>query len=437
MKFFTQKSTLLTALLLSNAQLHAAGFDNSYFPFQIFTGKSRIEGASSATNATVKPKMVAETVTALGTHSYPKTAVLAENIYNTRYNPSAGIHYNVKDWLGLTYQYEKPFATDTNYQDNAIGAGFPIHSYLNTNLHSFGANYIKPYSIGFINVIGGIQILTGTGSFSTDGWAGDYGPNDNINANLDFGNNTGGFFGVSYEIPAFAVQLQFMYYTNIDATATGSVDVGTNFYTPICSTLDTVTEQTPGTCAAATVNGTSANITTDSLTVSPKRWHLYAQSGIAPNWLGFAGYSYVNWQALPNLTSYYTNPEKVNPFMAGTFSDAVGLGLFEDNGNYWYFGVGNKVTEKLVVTLSAFYDVIRDNPVDDFRVPTRGSNSYSFGSQYAATDKLTLKGRYTYVSVPQTDIVYSINNPFIQGSYQASVDPTAHSVNVGFEYLLS
>ncbi len=437
MKAFTHKSALLTALLLSSVQSHAAGFDNSYFPFQIFTGKSRIEGASSATNANVQPKMVAETVNALGLINFPKTDVLSDNIYNTRYNPSAGIHYNVKDWLGLTYQYEKPFATDTNYQDNAIGAGFPIHSYLNTNLHSFAANYIKPYSIGFINVIGGLQILTGTGSFSTDGWAGEFGTDDNISANLDFGNNTGGFLGVSYEIPAYAVQLQFMYYTNIDATATGTVNVGTDFYRPICPALNQQAGLTPGTCEAATSNGTSANITTDSLTVSPKRWHLYAQSGIAPNWLGFAGYSYVNWQALPNLTSYYSNPDQVSLYMINTFPNAVGLSLFEDNGNYWYFGVGNKVTEKWVVTLAAFYDTINDNPVDDFRVPTRGSSSYSVGSQYTATDKLTLKGRYTYVSVPQTDIVYSIDNPFIQGSYLASVDPSAHSVNVGFEYLLS
>ncbi len=437
MKTFFPKSALLTSLLLSSANVQAAGFDNSYFPFQIYTGKSRIEGASSATNANVQPKMEAKTVNALGLIDFPKTAVLTDNIYNTRYNPSAGVHYNAKDWLGLTYQYEKPFATDTNYQDNMIGAGFPIHSYLNTNLHSFAANYIKPYSIGFINVIGGIQVLTGTGSFSTDGWAGEFGTDDNTSANLDFGNNTGGFFGVSYEIPAYAVQLQFMYYTNIDVTATGSISIGQDFYKPICTILDQQAGLDTGTCEIATSNGTSADITTDSITVSPKRLHLYAQSGIAPNWLGFAGYSYVNWQALPNLTSYYSNPDQVNPFLAATFTNAVGLNLFEDNGNYWYFGVGNKVTEKLVVTLSAFYDVIRDNPVDDFRVPTRGSSSYSFGSQYAATDKLTLKGRYTYVSVPQTDIVYNIDNAFIQGNYIASVDPTAHSVNVGFEYLLS
>ena len=433
MKTLLSKTSLVTALLLTSIQGQAAGFDNSYFPFQIFTGKNRIEGNSSATNASVKPKMVANTVTDAFGNSYPSSDVLSDNIYHTRYNPSAGIHYNVRNWLGLSYQYEKPFATDTKYVDNAIGAAFPIHSYLNTNLHSFGANVIKPYGVGFLNMIGGIQVLTGTGSFSTDGWAGTYGQDDNIDANIDFGNNTGGFLGISYEIPAFAVQLQFMYYTNIDATATGAVNVGTNFYTPACATLDA---ETAAACAAATSRGTSANITTDSLTMSPKRWHLYAQSGIAPNWLGFAGYSYVNWQALPHLTSYYSNPNQVNPFMQTAFPNAVGLNLFEDNGHYWYFGVGNKLTDKLVLTVAAFFDTIRDNPVDDFRVPTRGSNSYSFGSQYEVNDQLTLKGRYTYVSVPQTNIEYDVNNSLLSGRYLASVDPRAHSVNVGFEYLL-
>ncbi len=435
MKLFTPKTSLLTALLLSNLQTQAAGFDNSYFPFQIFTGKSRVEGTVSATNATVQPKMVAETVNTLGI-TYPKNAGKTNNIYNTQYNPSAGIHYQVKNWLGLTYQYEKPFATDTNYQDETVGAGFPVQTYLDTNLHSFAANYIKPYKTGFINIIGGLQILTGTGSFSTDGWAGEFGTDDNVSIDLDFGNHAGGFFGMSYEIPAFSTQLQFMYYTKIDATATGTVNIGNHLYLAIENMLGVEN------CREETSNGTHADITTNTLTVSPKRWHLYAQSSIAPNWVGFAGYSYANWQALNNVASYYNNPSQMNLCMASAFPNAVDLNLFEENGNYWHFGVSRKVTEKWLVTLATFYDTSGDNPVNNFRFPIRGSSSYSIGSQYTATDKLTLKGNYTYISIPQTDIVYSIENSHIdnnyaQGSYQGSVDPSAYTVNIGFEYLLS
>ena len=75
-----------------------------------------------------------------------------------------------------------------------------------------------------------------------------------------------------------------------------------------------------------------------------------------------------------------------------------------------------------------------DNPVDDFRTPSRGSNSYSLAINSDIDEKCTLKGRVTYIDLPYTEIEYPLGT---NGSYKGTVSPTAYNFNVGIEYKLS
>lgn len=422
------------AITLLSTVCFADGFDNSYFPFQIYTGPSRIEGTYTATRATIKPTLEAGTVTStvLPGGPWPTSEVTTNQMYGTRYSPTAGVHYQLRNWLGLSYQYQKPFATDTHYDDDIVGPGFPIDSYINTNLHSVSANYVTPFGIGLLNFIGGAHLLSGTASFSVDlfGGAIGAGTKDNLYVAIDINNNSSGFFGMSYEVPAIAMKAQLYYHPQMEATGNGTINYD----------IGTIGAQGIAAITAGLISPPfNSTIKTNTLAISPNRLQLHLQSGISSQWLAFVNYSYVNWQATRGLSTTITGLSAGCETLVGLGLPAcipVSLALFEDNGHYWALGLGHQYSERLAFTTAVFFDTIRNNPVDDFRIPNRGTTSYYLGSNYDVTNKLTLKARLGIISAPYTEIVEDVTSAFLTGSYKAKSNPKASNLHLGFEYYL-
>ena len=420
--------TILSTLML--VQAHGAGFDNSYFPFMIFTGHERFEWSTTVTTAEVKPTLEANT--AYG-GTYPASTTTTNDMYLNRYSPVFGIHKQLHDTLGISYQYEEPFATNTRYNDNSVGINFPIHSKVSTQMHSLALNWTIPSKKSHLDFIGGMNILSGSASFSTDTGAGlgvvngaaGGDPSDNVSASLYLGNNFGLFSGIAFEMPSIALKAQAMYYPQIRTETVGEMTVDGGAYVPVFALSGIIPPPYPT---------TTADISSDKITISPKRYHLYLQSGLRKNLLGFIGRSHAEWSAFSELQTHYTNPQDVNQLMLMAFPNAAGLNLFEDDGNYWYVGIARKVNASTSMILTAFLDNMLDNPVDDFRTPSRGSNSYSLAINSDIDEKCTLKGRVTYIDLPYTEIEYPLGT---NGSYKGTVSPTAYNFNVGMEYKLS
>lgn len=419
------KNLLIIILLYSlNSQAIADGFDNSYFPFQIFTGSSRIETSLTLTDATVKPNIQAETVTLTSGTKVPTQAITTNDMYNNRYSPVFGLHYKCNDNLYLNFQYDEPFATDTSYEDDSVGPGFPLRSKIETSMYSLGFTQVINRANQLYSLISGIQILRGDASFSADGYAGlscsansSNTCNDNIITSLDIGNNLGYFFGFAYEIPKIALKLQLMYYPEIDAIGKGTLSVGNDFFSPF-----NITVSAPIT----------ADVISDNLAVSPNRIHLYLQTGLNEKTLGFIGYSSVNWKALPTLNTNYTDINTTDTDLKSLFPTAGSINLFEDDAVYWYVGAGYQVNTQLALSFTAFIDTIRDSPVESFRSPGRGTHSYHLGTNFDLDEKNTVSGRLGYIYAPSTDIVYPVSATIGTGEYKATVDPDVFNFHIGY-----
>ena len=380
----TTKLFMLAALFTASSSF-AGGFDNSYFPDDIYFGKNRVSGSLAWTDVKAVGDLTSNDVT--------KTT---NDVYIMKYSPVAAGRYMINDKFGISAQYQKPYRANTRY-NTGFFPGTPTHSELETELVSVGLTYSHSLNEDAnIQLIAGVNRLDGYGGFGTD--------LDTATTTIDitdlkFKEGYFGMLGVGYEIPDYALRISAMYYPKFQTTANGK--------------------------AVLMMSGSeyqSVDASVSKMAVSPERLHIHVQSGITPTWLGLAGYIHAKWSSVPKLTVAFSSPLASMPGAEAT--------LFDKDAQYYYIGAGHLLSKKVKLSSVLFYEPARENPVTGLRTPSRGGVfSTMLGINYDATKNLSVGFQASYINAKATDITYTTaSSSVITGKF-----PTSH----GAKYTLT
>ena len=381
------KSCFLTAtvgILLGSSAI-AGGFDNSYFPDDIFFGKSRIQGSISRTE-----------INAIGKLTVGGTTKTTNDIYVKKISPVGGIRYNINPSFSIVAQTHKPYRANTRY-DTGFFNSVPTFSSLETQLDTLALGYKLPMSSGQISVIAGMNRFNGMGGFGTDAMSGGASIGTVDVNDLKFKESYFPAFGLGYEIPDMAMRVSAMYYAESKTTAKGIISSSTS---ALAAALAAIGTSIPTT-------GTSVHV--DKMVISPSRLHLHAQSGVHPKWLLLAGYIFAEWGRIPSLIVKKSSDDT-------TLSTQS---LFNNNAHYFYGGLGHLFNKRTRLTSVFFWEPLRDEPLTGLRTPSRGGvSSALFGASYDATKHINIGLNYSFIHAAATRI--EVATPAQSGVFPAS-----------------
>ncbi|MEC8977327.1 MAG: hypothetical protein VYC40_00260 [Pseudomonadota bacterium] len=377
------KGCFLTAtvgILLGSSAI-AGGFDNSYFPDDIFFGKSRIQGSISRTEINAIGKLTVSGVT--------KTT---NDIYVKKISPVGGIRYNINSNFSIVAQTHKPYRANTRY-DTGFFHAVPTFSSLETQLDTLALGYKLPMSSGQISVIAGMNRFNGMGGFGTDVMSGGVSVGTVDVNDLKFKESYFPAFGLGYEIPDMAMRVSAMYYAESKTTAKGIFS-----------------SSTAALATASSIPTTGISVHVDKMVISPSRLHLHAQSGVHPKWLLLAGYIFAEWSKSPSLIVKNSASDQ-------TLSTQS---LFNNNAHYFYGGLGHLFNKRTRLTSVFFWEPLRDEPLTGLRTPSRGGvSSALFGASYDATKHINIGLNYSFIHAAATRIEVAAT-PAQSGVFPAS-----------------
>lgn len=129
--------------------------------------------------------------------------------------------------------------------------------------------------------------------------------------------------GLAYAIPEYAMQMQVLYRSAVDHTAKGSFTLG-----PLASAIGL----------------TGGPLSARGVGTLPQSVVVSAQTGIAPQWLVYGSFAWVNWSVLPKFDFTI---DQIGP-------DSKALGLRD--GFTTQVGVGHGFTDRLSGTVNLNFD---------------------------------------------------------------------------------
>lgn len=169
--------------------------------------------------------------------------------------------------------------------------------------------------------------------------------------------------GVAYEFPEYAIRASLIYDHEIPIEATGILKSGTLNDIPMVSEF-----------------------------AMPGGVEFRVQSGIAPNWLAFAGVKWVNWSSLDKLT--------VNDSLAGILE----VNRYFNFSDGWTVtaGIGHQLTEQIQVGTSLTWDQGIGGSYSD-------TYQWGLGGAYKINENVTwsLGGAIVYKTAAENELVAS------------------------------
>ena len=365
------------ALVLSLSSTWAAGFDSTYFPGDMYFGPSRIQLGFRKTTGNIH-----------GTIQSPSGRRAESNdIYRHKLSPILGIRY-VKDQLGITLLYQRPFQVNTYYQ-RIPGMDFlPSESSLTSDMVSAMASYTQPSRLigGNVTLTGGINQLKGQGRLGT------YIPNAELIAILPFKTSYFPSIGMNYSNDTYGITANFMYHGESKTTAKNA-------------TLD------------------NDSIEVRELVVSPSRYHFHLQSGIHPQWGIGAGYIHVQWAKTPTINIIAESGNRITP-------------LFSRDGNYYYGMLAHQYNKKINLHAVIFHEAAGKERASLRTASSGGITSYTAGSTLTLNSQLKVSGNYSLIRIQASQASQAVgpSGSEITGDYPAT---TGHNFAIKMEYFLS
>ena len=396
---------LLTGIAIS-LNAHAAGFDSSYFPSDMFFGPSRVQVNLSKTTANLKGNLTGNDL------SGSTQNITTNDIYAHKATPVIAGRYQWKQF-GISAQYQQPFRVNTYYMPNQNIVMLPTASELKTEMFTSMISYTHPSALtkGTLTVTAGVNRISGTGILGTDVT----GTGGTFDYALKF--KTGYFpsMGVAFEMPEYALKATFMYHQELKSSATGVLSLTQ----AACDSL------TGGSMSTVCATSPKYPVTsTENTVLSPTRYQVHFETGVHPRWGIAAGYIYANWKRTSELK-----------LSAPDFTPLASISspLFKRDGQYFYGAIAHKLTDKILLSTGVFHEKGSNEIVSLRSASAGGVTSYSLGSSVALTKQLTLSGRFSVIKAKET-IVQQVNTTgTISGKFPSA---NGHNLNLRMEYSL-
>ncbi|GAA6135722.1 OmpP1/FadL family transporter [Oceaniserpentilla sp. 4NH20-0058] len=444
MNFFFFKISTLSAAIIAATPAMAGGFDNSNRSFDIIYGDNNIITTQFGQTflpmkANVNKMKRAQTSNAEANSKRVKSGDIVGNL--TR--PQVGFRYKLLNDISCAGQIEQPFATQISFADDQYTyvktdvsgnpvdinghptydpssmdtAVAPINSKYESESFTMACGYTMALPKGQVKIFAGPKIQSVKGSFNQDLTPSPsaIGEADNLTVVLDGGTELGYVAGIAYEIPKIALRASFLYHSQVDYDAKG-----------------TITAKIP--------NVISFNTRGTAKTFTPQTLELALVSGIAEDTLGFVK---LRWSEYSKLTALHVIGDdaktidgnratiaQANQFSGNRLDPLINpkLDMFSNDTFDYSIGIGHRVSDQLsVVTTFTSSTKIGDST----RSHLLDGSSYTlgFGGEYSLIKNLKLNGGLGFTLIDG----YTVELP--SGDFRAEFSQTeAISFQLGLSY---
>lgn len=448
MKHPMVKISALSASIFAASSAMAGGFDNSSRGFDIIYGDNNVISTSYGQTAVPMKARIQQ-------EAGSSNIVASGEILDDFQRPQLSTRYHVTENVSCALQYEVPFKAGVEYKDDTLAYGTtsaPIKTVYDSESITAACGYDLALSTGVLKVFGGPKLQKVSGAFTEDLLAeglGYTGAEDNLAVELDGGTEAGFIAGVSFSIPEIALRASILYHSQIDYTATG-----------------TINSIIPAQNAAIGLNfGTEFETTGKAKTFTPQTVELALQSGIAENTLAFVKMRWSEYGKLSDLQvrggndgiqgTYDTNlpggdgGQVTLQELAAMDEGADSLinpnvGMFSNDTFDYSFGLGRRISDQLTLG-GSFSGSIKlggksaDTPVGadstSLRLPGDTSHTLSFGGEYSVLPNLKVNGGFGYTFINDYVVQTKVDPDTGTSDYRAEFSKTeATSFQLGLTY---
>lgn len=431
MKTTIFKISALSAAILAATPAMAGGFDKSGRDFNIIFGDNDVISTSYGMSSI---PMAAKIQQGAGNTS---SVISSGNILEDINRPQMGFRYHPVADMTCAAQYEQPFGAVVGYADDSLAyahpldnsqsVSAPISTLYESESLTLACGYDFALSTGKVTVFGGPKIQEVNGAFDEDLSHSNAatGSSDNLVVDMDGGAEIGYILGAAYSIPEIALRASFLYHSQIDYSAEGSI--------------------------SANIPGVTSFVTSGTAqTFTPQTVEIALQSGIAENTLAFVKMRWSEYGKLTTLKVYGDESTKAQNGL--TLAQLKGLSssidalvnpevsMFSNDTFDYSIGLGRKLNDKLTLGASFSGSIKLGGKSDDtplgadstsLRLPGDTAHTVSFGGEYTVIPKLKVNGGLAYTFIDE----YRVET--VSGSYRAEFGKTeATSFQMGMSYEL-
>ena len=439
----TLKVSTLAAAILAASPAMAGGFDKSDHSFDILFGDDNVITTSFSQTA-VNTKGTANQM--YGGDPSIGTGTIVSDIIS----PEVALRLNAADNVTCALKVEEPYGAEVGYADDSLvydidpgdGSSVAITAPIATKYESqsltVGCGYDFALSTGKFTVLAGPKIQSVKGFFSEDLSSQNAGSADNLEVELDAGTEVGYILGAAYSIPEIALRASIIYHSQIDYSATGTIDS----VAPLSLLDPSMQDQTFTT-------------TGKTKTFTPQSVELALQSGVAENTLAFVNVRWSEYSKLSELNiegdgsvalanAGGASFDDMNALAGGALTDLIdpSLSLFHQDTLDVALGMGRQLTDKLAIgasysaslKLGSKSSLVPDGAdSDNVRVPASETQTFSFGGEYAVTREFTVNGGLAYTLLDS----YTAEDPDTNGGLVVRFGQAeATSFQLGMSYAL-
>lgn len=447
MKHPMVKISALSASIFAASSAMAGGFDNSSRGFDIIYGDNNVITTSyGQTKVPMKAKIQQE--------AGSSNIVASGEILDDFTRPQLGTRYHVAENVSCALQYEVPFKAGVEYKDDTLAYGTtsaPIRTVYDSESLTAACGYDIALSTGVLKVFGGPKLQKVSGSFTEDLLTDAFGltdSSDNLAVELDGGTEAGFIAGMSFSIPEIALRASILYHSQIDYTATGTInsiipdqnaDINLAFGTEFQTTGKAKTF-TPQSVELALQSG----IAEDTLAFIKMRWSEYGKLAELQVQGGNDGISGTDNTKLGGDGSEVTLQQLASSSVSANSLINPNVGMFSNDTFDYSFGLGRRINDQLSLGAS-FSGSIKlggkssDTPVGadstSLRLPGDTSHTLSFGGEYAVMPNLKVNGGFGYTFINDYVVQTKADEDTGVSAYRAEFSKTeATSFQLGLTY---
>jgi len=424
MKSSLVKVSTLGAAIFAATSATAGGFDNTDRNFDIIYGDSNIITTQYGQTAVPMKANINKVQRAQTSVAEANAKVVGSGeVIGDHIRPQIGFRYQLAKGVTCAAKVEQPFATKISFADdqyayiktnsnglpidangnptadpsNMATAGAPIDTRYESESFTMACGYTMALSQGQITAFAGPKIQRVSGFFNQDLTPSptDLGEADNLTVELDGGTEFGYVAGMAYEIPEIALRASFLYHSQVDYDAKGSI-----------------TAKIPGAVSFSTT-GTARTFT-------PQTLELALKSGLAENTLGFIKMRWSEYSKLSTLNVTGDDSKTIDGSQftiaqanqaSGNLLDPLinpGLEMFTNDTFDYTIGIGQRISDQLSLGTSFTGSTKLGSKPDNtpagadstsLRLPNHTSYTLAFGGEYALMKHLKLHGGLGYTFI--------------------------------------
>ncbi|WP_416915831.1 MAG: OmpP1/FadL family transporter [Roseicyclus sp.] len=307
-----------------------------------------------------------------------------------------GYHHDINDTLSFSLIVDAPYGADVSYPGRVATTGYPFAG-SRAEVRSQQVTAALRYQLtDSVSAYGGIRALRLQGEADVSAATSTAGGfNYTLRAESDW--EYGYMLGAAYEIPEIAMRVALTYFSDIEATLTGTEGAAT-------VGLAALNQPVP----AANISPTSFKVT------MPQSVLLEAQSGIAEGTLLFGSVRWTDWEG------FQIRP---NRYPAGS------LVSYTDDVWTWNIGIGRRVTEELALSATLGYEAEQDGFSGNLG-PTDGRLSIGLGAEYTV-GAMSIAGGIQYSMIGDAQTANAANT--LLANFNNN-DALAVGIRIGYQF---